>query len=147
MNLEKLKSELRRDEGLRLNAYQCSTGHWTIGYGHSLAAHADSSTTISLHDAAALLDADIAEAVARAKAFVSEYVWDMLADARKRVLVNMAFNLGNKLRGFKILRGCVIASDWDGAADAMLDSLWAHQVGARAIRLAKMMEAGDETDG
>ena len=147
MNLEKLKSELRRDEGLRLNAYQCSTGHWTIGYGHSLAAHADSSTTISLHDAAALLDADIAEAVARAKAFVSEYVWDMLSDTRKGVLVNMAFNLGNKLRGFKILRGCVIASDWDGAADAMLDSLWAHQVGARAIRLAKMMEAGDETDG
>jgi len=141
MNLEKLKSEIRRDEGLRLNAYQCPTGHWTIGYGHSLAAHADSSTTISLHDAAALLDADIAEAVARAKAFVSEYVWDMLSDTRKRVLVNMAFNLGNKLRGFKVLRGCVIASDWDGAADAMLDSLWARQVGARAIRLSKMMEA------
>ena len=147
MNLEKLTSEIKRDEGLRLNAYQCPTGHWTIGWGHNLEAHEHgsgySNTVISLHDAEGFLDDDIVEAVERAKAFVPEYVWDMLTDTRKRVLVNMAFNLGNKLRGFRVLRGCVIASDWEGAADAMLDSLWAHQVGARAIRLSKMMEAGE----
>lgn len=32
---EGLKEALKRFEGLRLDAYQCAAGVWTIGYGHT----------------------------------------------------------------------------------------------------------------
>jgi lysozyme len=34
------------------------------------------------------------------------------------------------------------AEDWATAATEMMDSRWAKQVGARAVRLAEMMEKG-----
>jgi lysozyme len=59
------------------------------------------------------------------------------------VLVNMAFNLGpTRLKGFKKFIAAFDAKDWDGAVIEMLDSKWAKQVGARAIRLAKMVRTG-----
>jgi lysozyme len=59
------------------------------------------------------------------------------------VIINMAFNLGvYRLGKFHKMRQAVYSSDWNRAADEMLDSRWAQQVGERAQRLAQMMREG-----
>ena len=35
---DRLIEALKRFEGLRLEAYQCAAGRWTVGYGHTLTA-------------------------------------------------------------------------------------------------------------
>ena len=70
--------------------------------------------------------------------------WRGLDDVRQRVLLNMAFNLGTaKLMEFTNTLGNIRAGRWEAAAEGMLKSKWAGQVGARAVRLAKMMKTGE----
>lgn len=35
------KNFIKVAEGLRLQAYQCTAGHWTIGYGHTRGVNAE----------------------------------------------------------------------------------------------------------
>ncbi|HUO11336.1 MAG TPA: glycoside hydrolase family protein, partial [Caulobacteraceae bacterium] len=66
-----------------------------------------------------------------------------LDDPRQDVLANMAFNLGvGGLLRFPKTLALVRAERWDAAADAMLASAWARQVGARARRLAEQLCTG-----
>ena len=70
--------------------------------------------------------------------------WKELDDVRQRVLANMAFNLGlPRLSKFVNFLTAVQASDWEKAADEMMDSKWANQVGERAIRLRQKMLEGE----
>jgi len=58
-------------------------------------------------------------------------------------LTNMCFNLGApRLSGFKKMWEAIEAGDYSTAAEEMLDSKWARQVGPRADRLAQKMETG-----
>jgi lysozyme len=60
------------------------------------------------------------------------------------VLVNMAFNMGiNGLLGFKHTLELVRTGNYADAADAMLNSKWAEQVGPRAKRLSEQMRTGE----
>ena len=62
---------------------------------------------------------------------------------RRRVIVEMIFNLGlGGVLGFKRMWGAIMAGDFKRAADEMIDSEWARQVGARAGLLADEMENG-----
>jgi lysozyme len=66
-----------------------------------------------------------------------------LDDARKGVLLAMAFNLGIPgLSAFKLTLQAVRDGDYHLAAARMLLSKWAHQVGNRADRLALQMSSG-----
>jgi hypothetical protein len=56
--------------------------------------------------------------------------------------LNMTFNLGDRLLGFRKALAAVQAGDWSTAAAEMLDSQWAAQVGPRAQRLAEAMRTG-----
>jgi lysozyme len=135
-----LRKELIRDEGLRLIAYKDSVGLWTIGVGHLLG-EVKRMAIITREEATALLEPDIDSALATAKNLVPSF--DGLSDARQRVMVNMAFNLGpNRLFGFKVLLARIAAEDWPGASGAMGNSKWATQVGDRAVRLQEMMVSG-----
>lgn len=63
--------------------------------------------------------------------------------ARQDVLINMCFNLGiTRLKTFQKALAAMEAGDWDTAADEMLDSAWARQVGDRAKELAEQMRRG-----
>jgi lysozyme len=56
----------------------------------------------------------------------------------------MAFNLGlDRLLQFHDTLAAVREGQYDHAAQHMLGSLWAHQVGARADRLAYLMRKGE----
>ena len=135
MNLERLRERLRIDEGERARPYKCSAGKTTIGVGRNL-----DDVGLSADEIELLLSNDILRAVGLARSVVRGF--DSLNDARQEVLVNMAFNLGGKLRQFRRFLDAVQAGKWDAAANEMLDSLWADQVGARATRLAAAMKKG-----
>ena len=143
-----LTDQISRDEGLRIYPYldccgrawnQCTCkvkGYLTIGYGHNLDAHGLPETL-----AAELRDQRIAECRAAVVARIPAAM--TLDDVRRDVLVNMAYNMGiGGLLGFHEALQAITNGDWDKAAQAMLDSKWAHQVGIRAIRLAEQMKTG-----
>ena len=142
MNLEKLKTELRRDEGLRLDVYRCTTGHRTVGYGH-LVDNFPSISSCTKEQAEAWLEKDVQGAIKIADVFLWPQNLHWLSEPRQRALVNMAFNLGFRLCKFKKLREAVLNGEWKQAGEEVRDSLYARQVGARAERVAKLLENGD----
>lgn len=137
MNNDLLKSELKRDEGVRVKPYRDTVGKLTIGVGRNL-----DDVGISEAEADFLLETDIARAVASLDKNIPW--WRALTDSRQRVLINMAFNMGiGSLLGFKNTLSMIQSGRYSEAADAMLESKWAKQVGDRANRLAEMMRIGD----
>jgi lysozyme len=136
MDREKLQQELIRDEGLRLKPYRCTAGKLTIGVGRNL-----DDIGINKVEAIMLLNNDIERSIEATRKIVHDF--DTLNDTRKRVLVNMCFNLGPwGLKNFRNMLAAVKVRDYARAADEMLDSKWARQVGRRAERLAEMMRDG-----
>lgn len=134
-----LKEDLKRDEGLRLKTYIDTVGVRTIGYGHTK--NVKAKQVITLEEADALLDADIAVALADAKEVCK--CFDKLDAPRKTVIANMAFNLGGpRLALFQRTLRAVCEGRYADASKHMLSSLWSKQVGNRAKRLAERMKTG-----
>ena len=131
-----LKDQLVRDEELRLNPYTDSVGKLTIGVGRNL-----TDKGISVQEAQGLLANDIADATAELQA---KLPWTAtLDDVRKGALLNMTFNMGiGGLLEFHDFLARMQRGDFSGAAGAMLDSLWARQVGPRATRLSIQIQSG-----
>ena len=90
-------------------------------------------------------DRMLAEDITRAEAALDRALpwWRGLGDVRQRMLLNMEFNLGGRLLGFRHALAAMHAADWTTAAAEMRNSLWALQVGARAARLSRAMETGE----
>jgi lysozyme len=66
-----------------------------------------------------------------------------LDQVRQEVLINMGFNLGIAgLLAFKQTLGHVEREEYAQAADRMMASKWAGQVGKRARELANQMQTG-----
>lgn len=139
MTTANLIPDLERDEGLRLSAYQDTRGIWTVGYGH---AYVHPGTVWTQAQAAAQLAADVAHTEASLDIHLPW--WRSLDDVRQDVIVEMAFNMGvTSLCQFHNTLGAVQRGDWEAAHNGMLESLWARQVGQRAVRLAEQMESGE----
>jgi lysozyme len=142
VDLDRLKEELRNDEGLRLKVYTCTTGHRTIGYGHMV----DKNPSIrdcTLDEAERWMEKDILAAIQIADVFLWPDNLHSLTEPRQRALVNMTYNIGFNICKFKRLREAIKEKDWAGAAREVLDSVYAKQVGERAIRVAKLWENSD----
>jgi lysozyme len=86
-----------------------------------------------------ILDISVKEAVDIASNFVANY--NQLPSKAKLVIANMAFMGRGTLGKFNDLRDALAKNDYNKAADEMLDSLWAKQVGRRATELAEMMRS------
>lgn len=131
--------QIRRDEGEVLHAYEDHLGYITIGVGRLIDKRKGGG--ITKEESAYLLNNDIQT---RLIALESRISWfKRLDDARKGVLLNMAFQLGiGGLMGFKNTLAKIEAGDYSGAAANMLKSKWARQTPKRAKRLAKQMETG-----
>ncbi len=152
-----IRQQLMRDEGCKLHAYRDSLGYWTIGVGFLIdprkVPHApnwlvmphgvvDDSCTMSQADCDKVLDEKIRDFTSDLENVLP---WvEKLDDARKGVLINMAFNLGlSGLLTFKSTLSMIEHGNYASAAVAMLQSKWAAQVHARADRLAKQMQSGE----
>jgi lysozyme len=134
--ISNLKDQLVRDEELRLKPYTDSVGKLTIGIGRNL-----SDKGISFLEAQFMLANDVAATTAELQASLP---WTATLDeVRKGALLNMTFNMGiGGLLEFHDFLAKLQAGDYSAAAGAMLDSLWARQVGARATRLSQQIQSG-----
>lgn len=133
---QQLVADLIRDEGERLKPYVDTVGKTTIGVGRNL-----TDVGISLDESRMLLARDVSRVLVE---MAESFPWAAeMTENRQRVLANLLFNLGlTKLRGFKNTLKAMAEGRYQKAADGMRASKWASQVGARAERLATLMEHG-----
>lgn len=90
---------IKRFEGLRLRAYLCPAGKWTIGYGHT--GDVKRGDAITEHQADAILAVD----VDTAERDVAELVKVELTDNEFSALVSFVFNFGRaKFAASSLLR-------------------------------------------
>ena len=155
----KLKKQLTKHEGKRLKVYKDSEGIPTIGVGFNLK-RSDAKAKIeafglnyddvvkgkvSLTEAQvdSLLAADIKTAISDCKSTVDGY--SSLSDVRKRVLVDMVFNLGKtRFSKFKKMLAAIKAKDFEKTAEEMKDSKWCRQVKSRCTTLESMMKTNKD---
>ena len=122
---EKLVEQLRRHEGERLFAYQCSVGMWTIGVGRAIG---EGGKGITRDESTMLLMGDIAECTTDLQRLFGDQ-WNWISDNRKIALIDMRFNLGpGRFRSFRRMIQAIRAEDWAWAGKEAMDSRWATQV-------------------
>lgn len=137
MNAERLAAQLTVDEGRRARIYVDTVGKVTGGVGRNLTdrAFSDDEIDLMLRNDIKGVEQDLDRRLPW---------WREMSEARQNVLANMCFNLGiDRLLGFVNTLAFMKAKRYDAAAAEMLDSKWAKQVGARAIRLAAAMRKGE----
>jgi lysozyme len=115
-------------EGLRLKPYKCTSRKLTIGYGRNL-----DDKGITEKEADTMLLNDIIECIQQ---LTRHFPWiDELSHNRQAVLIKGLMKFEKTLDAIRFF-------DYDKAADYMLQSEWAKQVGQRAITLSNMMREG-----
>ena len=137
--ITELTQQLNRDEGRRKTVYKDHLGYDTIGVGRLVDARKGGGLRNDEMDY--MLRNDIND---RVDALTRALPWfQNLDDARKGVLLNMAFQMGTDgLLAFKNTLRFVQLGDYESAADNMLNSKWATQTPERAQRLADQMRTG-----
>jgi lysozyme len=133
---DKLVRQLRRDEGEVLHAYQDHLGYWTIGVGILIDKRKGGG--ITKDESTYLLNNRIDEKEAE---LLEKAPWTAtLSPVRFGVLLNMSFQMGVEgVLKFKNTLKMIRDGDYEGAADGMMNSLWAKQTPERAARLAAQM--------
>ena len=125
--------QLVQHEGLRLKPYTDTVGKLTIGVGRNLTDNgvseleAEGMCIRDMDDVDADLDRNVAW-------------WREMSEPRQMVFVDMCFNLGwPRFSQFRRMLASAEDGDYATAADEMIDSRWARQVGTRADLLETMM--------
>lgn len=143
----KRRALLTRHEGSRLVVYddfngkpvrKGSTliGNPTIGVGRNL-----SGRGISSSEQALLLDNDIAECEA---VLSKQPWWGKLNEPRQAAAIDLAFMGWGSFQKFVNLFAAITIENWDLAAQEVLDSKWATDVGPiRSGDIARMMRTGE----
>ena len=137
--MSKLVEQLKRHEGIRTHAYQCTANMTTVGVGRNI--DEDGGIGLSIDEIEFLLENDIK----RCKQELISFPWFSQIDSvRQDALVNLCFNLGmTRLLGFKNALTAMSVGDYDKAADEFMDSRWAKQVGSRAEEVCAMIRTGN----
>lgn len=163
--MKTIEEQLILHEGLILKPYKCPAGYWTIGVGRNLEAKGlTREEQCKILGQCGLSKADVIEIlkergitkdealfllasdVAAVQAALSKHDWySKLDEVRKKVVVDMAFNLGvDGILKFKKMIAALKRGDYEAATAEMVDSKWHRQVKERAIRLEKMMLTGED---
>jgi len=143
MDIEKLREELKRDEGCVHSVYLDHLNLKTVGIGHLLTEWDEEydkpvGTEVSEERVNELFAKDIEVTIDECKVLYEHF--DDLPEEAQRIIANMMFNLGRpRLSKFKKMREAVMDANWIEAAIQMEDSLWAKQVPNRAERLCERM--------
>lgn len=136
-----LIAELRRDEGVRYSPYKDSLGIETVGVGHNLEDQPiDYAYPLNDTQVDEVLAVDLKETFDDLDSHLPW--WRNMNYPRQRAIANMCFNLGiTRLLEFKNTLAAMQHGNWPLAVAGMKASKWAAEVGARADRLEKLMEA------
>lgn len=132
---EKAYSLIRQFEGLRLTAYKCPAGVWTVGYGHTSGVASD--MAIAKEQAEGLLRQDIAvvENIINAEC-------PNLRQCQFDALVSFVFNVGSgNFRNSTLLKKIKVNPDDNSIMDEFLRWVYAKGAvlpGLQKRRLAEM---------
>lgn len=136
LGVDKLIKQIKKHEGVDLHPYVDTVGKLTIGVGRNI-----QDNGISEAEAEFMLMNDLNAVMDEAKKF--EW-YSSLNEPRKAVVLNMLFNLGlPRFKGFQNTIAFLIDGMYNEAAEEMLQSRWANQVGNRALELSEQMRTGE----
>ncbi len=145
MNIEQLREELERDEGIIYKIYNDHLGYATFGIGHLVLESdpeygAPLGTAVSEERCYEVFEQDVQTVLSDCEKLYEDF-YDLPEDAQL-IIANMMFNMGlTRLSKFKGMKRGVDARDWETAADEMVDSRWYTQVQRRADRLVVRMRS------
>ncbi len=130
---------IKKHEGWRPKMYKDSVGVSTIGYGFNLEENEMPKPVGELW---------LAIKIQQHEDELKRFHWyNKLDPIRQDVLLDMHYNLGDSnFREFKKMIKALQNQQYENAANEMLDSKWASQVGRRAEKLADIMRTG-QTEG
>lgn len=123
------KDLIKKFEGLRLEAYRCSAGVLTIGYGHTSAAGAPEvkqGMKITRAEANRIFETDLQKFATR----VDDLIKVPLTDNQFGACVSLAYNIGIGAFGKSSVLRFVNKKQFENAADAFL--LW-NKAGGRVL--------------
>jgi lysozyme len=130
----KIQNQLKFDEGVKNKPYKDTEGILTIGVGRNL-----ESVGISKEEIEFMLSNDIDRCEKDLRLYFAWY--DEKKENVQMVLINMCFNMGiYRLLKFVKTLELIQFDKLNEAAEEMLKSKWAIQVGDRAIRLSKLLK-------
>jgi len=136
MNIQRLRQQLVTHEGVELKPYRCTSDKLTIGVGRNIEDRGISHAT-----AMQMLNEDIDICINELQQTLS--YWNDLPSRVKEGLINLCFNMGiSRLMAFKKTFAYLRSGDFSKAADELLDSRYANQVGQRAVDVANMIRDG-----
>ena len=147
MNIEKLREELKIDEGVKYEIYLDHLSLPTCGVGHLIKETdpeygLDVGTEISEERVNELFDEDIKVTLDECTYLYEDFY--TLPEEAQLIIANMMFNLGRpRLSRFLKMKKAVDNKDWIEASNQMKDSKWYRQVPNRADRLVERMKAID----
>tara|TARA_A100001011_G_C14245137_1_gene815189 strand:+ start:363 stop:818 length:456 start_codon:yes stop_codon:yes gene_type:complete len=142
---DRLREELKTDEGCKYEVYLDHLGLPTFGIGHLITdkdpEHQMGMGTpvdeIRVNEA---FEQDVHVTLDECRKLFND--WDNLPEEVKLITANMMFNMGRpRLSGFKKMIQAISDGDWLEAAIQMKDSRWYKQVTNRADRLISRMKA------
>ena len=143
MDIEKLREEIKYDEGSVNEIYLDHLGLATFGIGHLVTEWDEEygwevGTPVSEDRCNEVFDSDIQVVLSDCQHLYPDF--NDLPEEVQRIIANMMFNMGRpRLSKFKGMKAGVDARDWNKAADEMVDSRWYRQVTNRAERLVERM--------
>ncbi len=141
MNIEKIKYEIKEEEGYRDIMYKDHLGFATIGYGHLVLPtdHFEDGVEYSEAELNEVFEKDFQNALDNANKLIGDIP---LVYQAKEVICEMVFQLGiGGVSKFKNMWKALEEGDYYTASVEMLDSRWAKQVGVRAERLRDRIKA------
>ena len=141
-NIDRVKDDLKRHEGVVLQVYRDSVGLPTVGVGHLVRPEDNLQVgqTITPEQCEALLEKDMQSAIQGCERLFPDF--NEMREELQLILANMMFNLGpERLAGFKKFLAAVKERDYQQAADEMMDSQWYRQVKKRGEELVTRMRA------
>ena len=143
MDINKLREELKIDEGVKYEIYLDHLSLPTLGVGHLIKDTDPESglpvgTVIEEERVNELFDEDIQDTIQECKYLYNDF--DDLPEEAQRIIANMMFNLGRpRLSRFLKMKQHVDNRDFASASEEMKDSKWYRQVTNRAQRLCDRM--------
>jgi lysozyme len=141
--INKLKDQLKIDEGVKYEIYEDHLGYATFGIGHLITDKDPEygwpvGTKVSEDRVNKVFKTDVQKFVSETQKVFPDLI--NKPDNIQVVLVNMCFNLGApRLSKFKKFITAINDEQWIEAAVEMMDSRWARQVGPRAERLKQIV--------
>ena len=143
MNIDKLRDELKVDEGVKYEIYLDHLSLPTLGVGHLIKDTDPENglpvgTKIEEERVNELFDEDIQVTIQECKYLYNDF--DDLPEEAQRIIANMMFNLGRpRLSRFLKMKQHVDNRDFVSASEEMKNSKWYRQVTNRAQRLCDRM--------